>query len=171
MRCAAAETALVAAVAKAGPPVVRVTVRSNVPLGDGVGAAIAEQRVGGFEACFLYLDDAGRQSKPGPGVPAKAGYHQLFPHAGARYISTGGGVGTDAPALIGRAISAMPAPADVVSATDADEGGEKLHRQLEAAGGRLLRRHASPLPKDWNDYLQKTLERSQPHRREHRLER
>ena len=98
-------------------------------------------------------------------------YHQPFPHAGARYISTGGGVGTDALALIGRAISAMPAPADVVSATDADEGGEKLHRQLEAAGGRPLRRHASPLPKDWNDYLQKTLERSQPHRREHHLER
>ena len=59
---------------------------------------------------------------------------------------------------------------DVVSATDADEGGEKLHRQLEAAGGRPLRRHASPLPNDWNDYLQ-SLERTRPHRRERRLER
>ena len=98
-------------------------------------------------------------------------YHQLFPHKHARYLSTAGAVGPEALALIGAAIASMPAGAEIVSATDADEGGEKLHRQIEMAGGRPLRRHASPLPKDWNDYLRKMLERSQPHRREHRLER
>jgi Toprim-like/Protein of unknown function (DUF3991) len=98
-------------------------------------------------------------------------YHQLFPHQHARYLSTAGAVGPEALALIGAAIASMPAGAEIVSATDADEGGEKLHRQIEVAGGRPLRRHASPLPKDWNDYLRKMPERSQPHRREHRLER
>ena len=39
-----------------------------------------------------------------------------------------------------RAIAAMPAGADIVSATDADEGGEKLHKQLE----RRRRPRASP---------------------------
>lgn len=98
-------------------------------------------------------------------------YHQLFPYQHTRYLSTGGAVGPEALALIGAAIASMPRGADIVSATDADEGGEKLHKQLDVAGGRALRRHVSPIPKDWNDYLRKTLERSQPHRREHRLER
>ncbi len=97
-------------------------------------------------------------------------YHQLFPHQHSRYLSTGGAVGPEALALIGAAIASMPVGAEVVSATDADGGGERLHKQLEVAGGRPLRRHASPLPKDWNDYLQ-SLERTLPHRRESRLER
>ena len=97
-------------------------------------------------------------------------YHQLFPHQHARYLSTGGSVGPEALALIGAEIASMPAGAEVVSATDADKEGEKLHKRLEDAGGRPLRRHASPLPKDWNDYLQ-SLERTRPHRRERRLER
>jgi hypothetical protein len=85
-------------------------------------------------------------------------YHQLFPHQHARYLSTAGAVGPEALALVGAAIASMPAGAEIVSATDADEGGEKLHRQIEVAAGRPLRRHASPLPKDWNDYLRKMLE-------------
>ena len=97
-------------------------------------------------------------------------YHQLFPSPHSRYISTGGAVGPDALALIGRAIAAMPAGSDVVSATDNDEGGEKLHHQLVAASGRDLRRHLSPVPKDWNDYL-KSLDRTRSQKREHRLER
>jgi Toprim-like len=97
-------------------------------------------------------------------------YHQLFPHQRARYLSTGGSVGSEALALIGAAIASLPAGAEIVSATDADEGGEKLHKQLEVVGGRPLRRHASSTPKDWNDHLQ-SLERTRPHRRERRLER
>ncbi|HZL17081.1 MAG TPA: toprim domain-containing protein [Polyangia bacterium] len=97
-------------------------------------------------------------------------YHQIFPHTGARYISTGGAVGPEALALIVAAIASMPAGADIVSATDADKEGEKMHKRLEVAGGRPLRRHASPLPKDWNDYLQ-SLERTRPHQRERRFER
>jgi hypothetical protein len=98
-------------------------------------------------------------------------YHQLFPHPRARYISTGGAVGPDALELVGKAIAAMPAGADIVSATDNDKAGLKLHDQLVGAGGRALRRHVSTIGKDWNDYLKETLERSQPHRREHRPER
>jgi len=97
-------------------------------------------------------------------------YHQLFPHPHSRYISTGGAVGPDALALIGRAIAAMPADAALVSATDNDKGGEKLHNELLVASGRNLRRHVSPIPKDWNDYL-RSLDRTRSQKREHRLER
>lgn len=97
-------------------------------------------------------------------------YHQLFPHLGSRYISTGGAIGPDARALIGRAIAAISASADIVSATDNDAAGLRLHEQLVAAGGRPLRRHVSPVPKDWNDYL-KTLDRERRPKRGNRLER
>ena len=97
-------------------------------------------------------------------------YHQIFPHPHTRYLSTGGGVSPEALRLIGRAIREMPAGADLVSATDADDGGEKLHAQLIVAGGRELRRHVSPVPKDWNDYLRKLNRELRP-KRENRLER
>jgi hypothetical protein len=64
----------------------------------------------------------------------------------------------------------MPAGADIVSATDHDSGGEKLHEQLVVAGARALRRHVLPVPKDWNDCL-KSLDRTRSRKREHRLER
>ena len=81
-------------------------------------------------------------------------YHQLFPHPRARYLSTGGAVGRDQLELIARAIAAMPAGAEIVSAADDDAGGMKLHEQLVGvAGGVNLRRHVSSIPKDWNDYL------------------
>lgn len=81
-------------------------------------------------------------------------YHQVFPQPRARYLSTGGAVGRDQLELIGRAMAAMPAGAEIVSATDDDAGGMKLHEQLVGvAGGVPLRRHVSPIPKDWNDYL------------------
>jgi Toprim domain-containing protein/uncharacterized protein DUF3991 len=97
-------------------------------------------------------------------------YHQLFPHPRARYLSTGGTVGRDQLVLIGRVIAAMPAGAEVVSATDNDAGGMKLHEQLVGVAGSVaLRRHVSPIPKDWNDYL-RSLDRARSER-EHRLER
>jgi len=81
-------------------------------------------------------------------------YHQLFTHPRSRYLSTGGAVGRDQLELIGRAMAAMPAGAEIVSATDDDAGGMKLHQQLVGvAGGGALRRHVPPVPKDWNDYL------------------
>ena len=97
-------------------------------------------------------------------------YHQLFPDPRARYLSTGGALGSEQLALVAAAIAAMPAGADIVSATDADAAGEKLHEQLAAAAGRPLRRHRAPIPKDWNDYL-RALDRTRGHRRESRLER
>jgi hypothetical protein len=97
-------------------------------------------------------------------------YHQLFPHARARYLSTGGALGSEQLALVAGAIEAMPAGADIVSAMDADAGGDKLHEKLAAVAGRPLRRHRAPVPKDWNDYL-RSLERTRAHGRESRLER
>ena len=97
-------------------------------------------------------------------------YHQLFPDARARYLSTAGAVGPDSLQMIGCAIATMPAGADLVSATDNDAGGERLHAQLVQAGGRPLRRHASPEPKDWNDYLRK-LDRERRPERGNRFER
>ena len=97
-------------------------------------------------------------------------YHQLFPHPRARYLSTGGALGSQQLALIAAAIAAMPAGSDIVSAMDADAGGERLHQQLVAVAERPLRRHRAPVPKDWNDYL-RSLERTRATRRESRLER
>lgn len=97
-------------------------------------------------------------------------YHQLFPHPRARYLSTGGALGTEQLALVAAAIAAMPAGAEIVSAMDADTGGDKLHQQLVEVAGRPLRRHRTPVPKDWNDYL-RSLERTRSQSRDSRLER
>jgi Toprim-like len=95
-------------------------------------------------------------------------YHQLFPRPRVRYLSTGGAVGRDQLDLIGRAIAAMSAGADIVGATDNDAGGMRLHEQLVGvAGGVALRRHVSPVPKDWNDYL-RSADRARSQNREHR---
>jgi hypothetical protein len=98
-------------------------------------------------------------------------YHQLFPHPRARYLSTGGAVGADQLEIVAREIATMPPGSEIVLATDNDAGGDKLASQLVAAAGTAAtRRHFPPAGKDWNDYLQ-SLERTRPHRREHRLER
>lgn len=98
-------------------------------------------------------------------------YHQLFPDPRTRYLSTAGGIGSEQLALIGQAISAMPKGAEVVSATDSDVAGDKLHERLATvAGVARMRRHASPVPKDWNDYL-RVLDRERPLRKRRPLER
>jgi hypothetical protein len=97
-------------------------------------------------------------------------YHQLFPHSRARYMSTGGAVGRDQLDLIARAVAAMPAHAQIVSATDNDLGGERLHGQLVDACARPLRRHFSPVPKDWNDCL-RSLDRSRSQGPSRRMDR
>ncbi len=81
-------------------------------------------------------------------------YHQLFPSTRTRYLSTAGAVGAGQLALIGQAIASMPKGAEIVTATDADAAGDKLHVHLASVAGRArVRRHASPVPKDWNDCL------------------
>ncbi|HVV52353.1 MAG TPA: toprim domain-containing protein [Polyangia bacterium] len=97
-------------------------------------------------------------------------YHQVFPHERARYLSTGGALGSEQLALVAAAIAAMPAGADIVSAFDADVGGDKLHEHLVMAAARPLRCHRAPVPKDWNDYL-RSLERTRAQSRTSRLER
>jgi hypothetical protein len=98
-------------------------------------------------------------------------YHQLFPRARTRYLSTAGAIGSEQLVLIGQAIAAMPEGAEIVTATDNDVAGDKLHERLTTVGGAApIRRHASPVPKDWNDYL-RTIDRGRPPRKEHGLER
>lgn len=96
-------------------------------------------------------------------------YHQLIPNARARYLCTAGGVGPDHIALIAKAIAAVPPGSEIFGVTDSDEAGEKLHAKPQAAAGVALIRHASPVPKDWNDCL-RSLDRKHPLRRESRLE-
>jgi hypothetical protein len=99
-------------------------------------------------------------------------YHQLFPSHRTCYLSTGGGVGPEHLALIGHVIAAMPTGAEIIGATDNDIAGETLHMRLVAAAGvRPLRRHPSPVLKDWNDCLRAALQRGRPLGRERRLER
>ena len=98
-------------------------------------------------------------------------YHQVFPDDLTRYLSTAGAVGRQQLAVIARAIGAMPAAAEIIIATDNDAGGERLFEQIaDVAGDARMRRHASPVPKDWNDYVQ-SLERDRPLRREIHIER
>lgn len=97
-------------------------------------------------------------------------YHQVFPDARTRYL-TGGAVGRKQLAVVARAIAVMPAGAEIIIATDNDAGGERLFKQIaDVAGAAPLRRHASPVPKDWNDYVQ-SLERKRRWRREVHIER
>lgn len=98
-------------------------------------------------------------------------YHQVFPDPHTRYLSTGGAVGPKQLAVVAGAIAAMPRDAEIIIATDADAGGERLFAQISPlADPTRLRRHASPVPKDWNDYLQ-ALERKRRFRAPFHLER
>lgn len=81
-------------------------------------------------------------------------YHQLNQDFRTRFLSTGGGVGPEHLSLIRAAIFDMPEGSEIISATDRDEAGDKLHEKLVAVAGAIpIRRHQSPVPKDWNDCL------------------
>jgi hypothetical protein len=98
-------------------------------------------------------------------------YHQLFPNARTRYLSTAGAIGSAQLRLIGQAIAAMPRGSEIVVATDSDPAGERLHERLASVrDSAQMRRHASPVPKDWNDYL-RSLDRKRPMRQERGFER
>ena len=81
-------------------------------------------------------------------------HYQLHPQMRGRYFSTGGGVGTAQLRYIGDLVSRSPVGLTIVFATDNDAAGEKLAAQIGAlATGRAVRRHPSPIGKDWNDCL------------------
>lgn len=82
-------------------------------------------------------------------------YHVLNPDTAARYMSTGGTMNPQQPALIRGAMEKMPPGSLVLLAFDNDAGGEKLTEEVRdlAPSGVELRRVLSPVGKDWNDAL------------------
>lgn len=80
---------------------------------------------------------------------------------GARYMSTGGALNPQQPALLRGAMEKMPEGSVIVLAFDMDEAGEKLSEEVKALApaGRTVRRML-PEPgtgKDWNDMLRNRL--------------
>ena len=88
-------------------------------------------------------------------------FHILNPDEATRYMSTGGTMNAQQPALIRGAMERMPPGAVVLLAFDSDEGGEKLAEEVRnvAPSGVELRRALPPVGtgKDWNDALKSTL--------------
>jgi len=85
-------------------------------------------------------------------------YHVLHPdELWTRYMSTGGELNPQQPALLRSAMEKLPAGAVVLLAFDNDEGGEKLSEEVKAIApaGRTLRRVLpdAETGKDWNDML------------------
>lgn len=84
----------------------------------------------------------------------------LFPDPSARYASVGGALNAKERELIGAAVQRMPAGAEIVSAMDNDDAGQKLTeivRQVVAETGRTDVSFRAHFPDqdgaDWNDVL------------------
>jgi hypothetical protein len=91
-------------------------------------------------------------------------YHQLHPRGDARYMSIGGMPKEEQLALLERAASKMPPGSTIISAVDADRGGDLLHSALErrmALPHVRFVRHSPAVErcKDWNEVLQRARER------------
>lgn len=88
-------------------------------------------------------------------------FHVLQKGFFARYMSTGGALNPQQPALIRSAIEKLPAGAAVLLAFDNDEGGEKLTAEVKAVApaGREVRRMLpdKETGKDWNQILKNQL--------------
>ena len=86
-------------------------------------------------------------------------YHALNPDEFTRYMSTGGTMNPQQPALIRAAFERMPRGGVVVLAFDHDEGGEKLAEEVRALAPSWLevRRPLPPKGKDWNETLKNKL--------------
>lgn len=86
-------------------------------------------------------------------------FHVLQGDATTRYMSTGGSLNPQQPALIRGAMEKLPPGGIVFLAFDADEGGEKLAEEVQAfaPSGRDVRRVVPDVGKDWNDTLKKRL--------------
>jgi len=86
-------------------------------------------------------------------------FHVLQGDATTRYMSTGGSLNPQQPALIRGAMEKLPPGGIVFLAFDADEGGEKLAEEVQAfaPSGRDVRRVVPDVGKDWNDTLKQRL--------------
>lgn len=86
-------------------------------------------------------------------------FHVLQGDATTRYMSTGGSLNPQQPALIRGAMEKLPPGGIVFLAFDADEGGEKLAEEVQAfaPSGRDVRRVLPDVGKDWNDTLKQRL--------------
>ena len=86
-------------------------------------------------------------------------FHVLQGDATTRYMSTGGSLNPQQPALIRGAMEKLPPGGIVFLAFDADEGGEKLAEEVQAfaPSGRDVRRVLPEGGKDWNQVLKNRL--------------
>ena len=83
-------------------------------------------------------------------------YHLLHPdEMWTRYMSTGGALNPQQPALLRSAMEKLPKGAVVILAFDNDEGGEKLAKEVKALvpSDRAARRMVPEIGKDWNETL------------------
>ncbi len=84
-------------------------------------------------------------------------FHALRKGNFTRYMSTGGALNPQQPALIRGAIEKLPVGAFVILAFDNDEGGDKIAAEIRAVApvGREVRRILpdKKTGKDWNDIL------------------
>lgn len=87
-------------------------------------------------------------------------YHALNPDPFARYMSTGGSMNPQQPALIRAAMERMLSGSFVLIAFDNDEAGEKLAAEVKALApsGLEVRRVLPSVGKDWNETLKNQLE-------------
>lgn len=86
-------------------------------------------------------------------------FHVLQGDAFTRYMSTGGSLNLQQPALLRSAMEKLPSGGVVMLAFDADEGGDKLAEEVEAfaPSGREVRRVRPEGGKDWNEVLKTRL--------------
>jgi len=78
----------------------------------------------------------------------------LKPDPSARYMSTGGTLNPQQPALLRGAFEKMPQGSVVILAFDNDEGGEKLADEVRGlAPSSVEVRRGAPSAKDWNQEL------------------
>jgi len=83
-------------------------------------------------------------------------YHQLHPNDHARYLSTGGASGPKGEHFLHAAMARMPPGSSCIVATDRDPEGDKYADRIAALAADTsvdIRRHATPIGKDWNDCL------------------
>lgn len=83
-------------------------------------------------------------------------YHLLHPdEMWTRYMSTGGALNPQQPALLRSAMEKLPKGAVVILAFDNDEGGEKLTEEVKALvpSDRAAQRVVPDFGKDWNAML------------------
>ncbi len=88
-------------------------------------------------------------------------FHVLHGVDSARYMSTGGALNPQQPALLRGAMEKMPESSVIILGFDLDEAGEKLAQEVAAfaPAGRKLRRMLPDVGtgKDWNDMLKNRL--------------